>query len=101
MADKYPFLLLATVKRFEQLAEDRGVSEIARSPRGFLGAYRVARKPEYLTYEWRVKREGFIARHMAQLKNEKLFEKNGEPTRRHLALIMWAYSPAPNALPID
>jgi hypothetical protein len=32
---------------------------------------------------------------MAQVRNkkEKLFDEDDFPTRRHLALIMWAYSP--------
>jgi hypothetical protein len=37
---------------------------------------------------------------MAQVeaRKEPLFDKNGWPTRRHLALIMWAYSPEPAKL---
>jgi hypothetical protein len=37
---------------------------------------------------------------MAQLEDnrEALFNKKGLPTRRHLALIMWAYSPVPKQI---
>jgi len=72
-----------------------GVSKVARSPRGFLAAYRRAKgNPDKLSDAWDAKRSAFIKRHTAQVKKqgEKLW-KDGEPTRRHLALIAWAYSP--------
>jgi hypothetical protein len=49
---------------------------------------------------WQARREAFLARHLAQAKahHEPLLDANGEPTRRHLALIMWAYSPDPAKL---
>lgn len=83
-------LPLATVKRFEVEAARKGVSKVARSRRGFLPAY----KKGALDPEWCARRAAFIKRHMAQVKRrgESLCE-NGAPTRRHLALIMWAYSP--------
>jgi len=90
------FLPLATIERYLPLMESLDVSEVARSPRGFLTAYRKAKgDPKRLSPEWKSKREGFIARHMAQVKgrNEPLFESKDLPTRRHLALIAWAYSP--------
>ena len=31
----------------------------------------------------------------AKINREKWWTKKGHPTRRHLALIMWAYSPTP------
>ncbi len=90
-------LPLSTVERYVPLARRLGVSEVARGPGGFLPAYRqaggkVSRLPEY----WQRKREAFIARHMAQLvaNNEGLYDDEGRPLRRHLALIMWAYSPS-------
>jgi len=49
--------------------------------------------PENLPEKWVRKRNGFVARHMAQMQNEPWYDENGMPTRRHLALIMWAYSP--------
>lgn len=90
---EYGYLPLSLVKEYEPLAASKGVSQVARSPRGFLTAYkRAGGKPNRLSEAWRKKRHAFIARHLAQLKGEDKF-KNGEPTRRHLALIMWAYSP--------
>lgn len=90
------FLTLDVVRRFEPMAAARGVSEVARSSRGFLSAYKKARgKPAALPIEWHRKRRAFIARHMAQVKmrRESLFDRSGHPTRRALALIMWAYFP--------
>ena len=90
------FLPLATIERYLPLMERLCVSEVARSPRGFLTAYRKAKgDPKRLSPEWKNKREGFIARHMAQVnaRNERLFVSKDLPTRRHLALIAWAYSP--------
>jgi len=93
MAD---FLPLSTIRRFEPTARALGVSEVARSPRGFLTAYKKARgNPQALPPEWHRKRRAFIARHMAQvrIRREPLFDRTGQPTRRALALIMWAYFP--------
>lgn len=90
------FLPLDVVRRFEPMAAALGVSEVARSPRGFLTAYKKARgSAQDLPAEWHRKRRAFIARHMAQvrIRREPLFDRNGDPTRRSLALIMWAYFP--------
>ena len=96
----HKFLPLSTVEKFVPLMAELGVSEVARSPRGFLTAYREARgRSDRLVSYWWQKREAFIARHVAQLRQrgEPLFEL-GRPTRRHLALIAWAYSPSPRAV---
>ena len=94
----HKFLPLKTIEKFVTLMEKLGVSEVARSPRGFLTAYRKASgHSDRLTSDWWQSREAFIARHMAQLvqRGEPLYDKaTGRPTRRHLALIAWAYSPA-------
>lgn len=82
-------------------AERRGVSERARSPGQFVEQYRAAGgDPERLDPAWRRKRDGFVARHMAQAEagEEPLFSPDGKPTRRHLALAVWGYSPIPDAL---
>lgn len=92
----YPYLALSLVSAFEPAARQRGVSEVARSPRGFLAAYRRAGGDwRRLPASWVAKRDGFVARHLAQLegRGEPLVDDEGMPTRRHLALIMWAYSP--------
>jgi len=71
------------------------VSKVARSSRGFLTAYRKNNIDDW----WENRRENFVRRHMAQVKkrNEKLWV-HGHPSRRHLALIAWAYSPTPTRL---
>ena len=90
------YLPLSTIKRYEPLAHKRKVSEVARGTSGFLPAYKRAGSAAALPDYWRRKREAFIARHMAQVekRNEPLWDLDGHPSRRHLALIMWAYSPA-------
>lgn len=91
-----PFLSLDDCLAAEPLAKRLGVSEVARSERGFMTQYKQARgHPERLSDYWIIRREGFIARHMAQVRErgESLYKEDGTPTRRHLALIMWAYSP--------
>lgn len=92
----HKFLPLRTINRFESLMKREGVSIVARSPIGFLSAYKRAGGSWHTLYHtWIAKREAFIARHMAQLvaNDEPLYDKDGKPTRRHLALIAWAYSP--------
>jgi len=92
----YPYLDLSLVLMWEAAAEHDDVSRVARSRKGFVWQYRQASgDPELLTPAWERKREGFIARHMGQVqaRGESLWTDRGLPTRRHLALIMWAYSP--------
>jgi hypothetical protein len=60
------------------------VSEMARSKGQFLDQYK--QHGTNLPPEWKLKRENFIKRHMAQ------YIKN-PTTRRQLALITWAYFP--------
>lgn len=93
-------LPLSTVERFVPLAAQKGVSEVARSPRGFVQALRRATAVPAMDPEWQAKRAAFVKRHMAQvvMRGEALFDARGVPTRRHLALIMWAYSPVSEAL---
>ena len=94
-------LPLSAIEPFVPMMEKRGVSEVARSPRGFLTAYREAggdlsrmgSDPKF-GQDWRRRRENFIKRHMGQIrsKGEDLW-RYGNPSRRHLALIAWAYTP--------
>jgi hypothetical protein len=82
----------------------QGVSEVARSKRGFLTAYkrsggtpeRLGRDPKF-GQDWVQRRNSFVARHMGQItkRGEPLWEGKN-PTRRHLALIAWAYTPDPD-----
>lgn len=94
--DEPPFLALGTVLEWEPLAKRWGVSAVARSSRGFLTAYKKAKgQVRNLSCEWRDKRRNFNARHVAQVKKNKegLWRDDGLPTKRALALIMWAYHP--------
>lgn len=91
----YLWLSLDTVEGFVPLARRLGVSEVARSE-GFVPEYRKAGgDPNHMSDYWANRRDGFIKRHMAQVKlrGDPLWDKDGNPTRRHLALVMWAYSP--------
>lgn len=83
----HKFMPLAEIKKSEPEMKRLKVSEVARSPRGFLTAYKKAGgRPDRMSEHWRNKREGFIARHNAQ------YQTNKTP-RRKLALIAWAYRP--------
>lgn len=79
----FPLMPLEQVLKFEPLFEKYKVSEVARSPRGFLTYYK---NNEVLNEEWTTKRENFIKRHLAQYNKKKTL-------RRALALIAWAYLP--------
>jgi hypothetical protein len=90
----YPWLSYAQVRAHEAEAARLGVSEVARSPRGFVRAYeqhqtaaRMKRAPHPTkALTWGEERDHFVARHLAQYR--------AHPTsRRRLALIMWAYLP--------
>jgi hypothetical protein len=92
----YKFLQLPVVQKFVPEMERQGVSIVARSPVGFLTAYRGAGGRQWrLSATWLNKRDAFIARHMAQVvaNDEPLYGKDKMPTRRHLSLIAWAFSP--------
>ena len=86
-------MTLAQVEKWIPEATKRGVSKVARSGRGFVAALRRAGSVSKLPENWKRKRQAFIARHMAQGRKERLW-KDGRPSRRALALIMWAYMPA-------
>jgi len=106
MPQRFAPLSLAKIRKYEPQARARGVSEVARSRGGFLPAYRraggrlsdMSRAPDGTP--WPKKRAAFLRRHLAQMiqNREPLFEESGRPTRRHLALIMWGYSPAARRL---
>lgn len=85
-------MTLSQVEKWVPEARKLGVSKVARSGRGFVAALRRAGSVSKLPEAWKKKRQAFIARHMAQGRKEALW-KNGRPSRRALALIMWAYMP--------
>jgi hypothetical protein len=75
--------------------EAAGVSAVARSPRGFIAAYRrirsplsmmIAEVPDLPSQTWAQRRDAFIARALPVY--------NAAPThRRALSLIAWAFAP--------
>lgn len=97
MAAREPkWMSLSLAEKFEPMAKALGVSEVARSKRGFFAQFKdVGGRYAQLDPWWRDRRNNFVKRHMAQVRarSEKLVDADGMPTRRHLALIMWAYSP--------
>ena len=83
----YRWLNLKTIKAYEQEMERLGVSQVARSRRGFLTAYkRAGGDRRKLPDKWVKLRDAFIARHLAQYRINPTY-------RRKLALIAWAYMP--------
>lgn len=108
MNREHPWLPLDVVEDAIPVMAAMGVSAVARSPRGFIAAYRRAggdpfrlgvtprTTPNRAPYPWRQRRNEFVGRHMAQVAahGEPLW-RDGYPTRRHLALVAWAYSPTP------
>lgn len=95
------YLPLPLVERAARAAADVGASRVARSKRGFLWRYREAGgDPEALSAAWQDKRDGFVARHGVQMRAEGdgTGWRDGRPTRRHLALAVWAWSPSPRRL---
>lgn len=100
-----PYIRLDILEKIERVAAKQGVSDIARSPRGFLAAYKLASGDAYAMGRdhfsgqlWEDRRTNFIKRHVEQARRrrEAFWTKSGQPTRRHLALMMWAYTPTPS-----
>jgi hypothetical protein len=98
-APHVPVMSYGAAHRWEALAKSKGVSAVARSPRGFMRAYEKAGTWARLDPWWKARRNAFVARHMAQVRQngEKLWkpDRSGklQPSRRCLALLMWAYKP--------
>jgi len=120
---KLPYLPLSIVNTYEKLAEYYDVSRKARglekpttSDEGFLVIYRKVkgdgklmktipcRKDKKNGVNWERKREIELLGKLGQAKKMKLdfFHKTGPlkglPTKIHVNMIMWAYSPYPNKL---
>lgn len=100
------YLPLDVVKAAKPAMARRGVSVQARGPEGFLTAYERARGQRKRLgrhksgQPWTQRREAFLARHLAQMTGDgwEKGPKGPRPTRRHLALVAWAYSPTPDRL---
>lgn len=113
---EYKWMTLDDANRAEPAAAEQAVSEVARgivpstvTDHGFMEVYRmVDGDPEEMhnvmatdNSTWAERRYQFVARHLAQGKEHKRktgdnpWWRDGEPTRRHLGLMMWAYTPTP------
>jgi len=114
---EYKWMTLDDANRAEPAAAEQAVSEVARgivpstvTDHGFMEVYRmVDGDPEEMhnvmatdNSTWAERRYQFVARHLAQGKEHKRktgnnpWWRDGEPTRRHLGLMMWAYTPTPS-----
>ena len=92
----YEWMPVEEVEAMLPTIEAAGVSKVARSPRGFIAAYRrmrsplqmmIAEVPEHEPQTWAQRRDAFIARALP------VYTAN--PThRRALSLIAWAYMPS-------
>lgn len=80
----YPLMKPSEIKPFIPEMERYKVSEVARSPKGFLTYY--MNNNGKLNEEWEKKRFGYISRALVQ------YDKN--PTyRAYLSLLAWSYMP--------
>ena len=109
------WLTLKTVLKAVPYMKKTGVSKVARGEKkstrtkeGFIQAYKatsgsIAKMKKRETGQgdqtWSKRRDEFIARHLKQMRNSDThstgWKPDGTPTRRHLGLIAWAYSPSP------
>jgi len=115
----YQWLPLKDVLRSTHAMDKGEISEVARGKKeskqtreGFVEAYiatngSIPKMKKRLTGRndretWDKRRDQFIARHLEQMRKGDTYSsgwnKRGEPTPRHLALIAWAYSPSPKRL---
>jgi len=88
----FRFLPPSTIEALLPLANELGVSS-----RGFASAYAKAGSHESLGEYWKAKRSATVAR-LLGAKNAGPMWKGNIPTRAHLVLIMWGYSPTPERL---
>lgn len=102
--DQYPLLQRSTVAKMLPLIDAQNVSLAARgripsaTPQGFTQAFFNNALDEMATVRttYMERRRGYISR--AYTAKTRLYTAAGEPTRAHLALIAWAYSPDPQGL---
>lgn len=107
---QHRWMSLGAALAAEPAAKKAGASKVARSDRGFMRAYEEAGGDPAAMAElfsepsgqrWDRRRHGFVARHKAQVdrRGEALWrlgrDGSEQPSRRHLAMMMWAYTPTP------
>ena len=96
---RLPWMTYADAHKWEAEARDHDVSKVARGRNGFMREYARAGSAAAMRRRplpagvvggatWGVKRDNFVARHLAQYVKHK-------PYRRWLAMVMWAYWPGP------
>lgn len=88
--DQGKWLDVRTVQKLIPYAKAAGVSKVALSSRGFIAQFLPGGKRGLDLY-WFNRRNGFVARHLAQVGPNTFVNPGGVPTRRMLALAMWAY----------
>lgn len=98
---------IPAMRRRHVSAVARGAQKSKRTRQGFVQAYRsaagdparMAKLRATTRQSWAERRAGFLARHLAQARVAgEPWWRAGAPTRRHLALVAWAYSPTPERL---
>ena len=91
----FSYLSPGLVALYVPMMEARGVSKVARD-RGFTKLYLQGMNPKETqatkNQTWETKRHNYIKRRLAQ--PHKLFDRPGVPSRYHLSLISWGYSPS-------
>jgi hypothetical protein len=89
---EYKYMTLFEIAPYEKEMQIRGVSEVARSPQGFLSYFKkIGGNPQRVNKFWRSKRHSFISRTMGAYRLHK--EKGHNVERQRLSLIAWAYLP--------
>jgi hypothetical protein len=83
--NKFQLMPLTEAIKFEKMAEDNKVSEVARSPNGFFYHYKKNKGKLEDSY-WIKKRNAYLSRTLPQFRKNPTF-------RRALSLICWAYMP--------
>ena len=102
---EYPLLDKSTVSKYLPLMDSQGVSMVSRgfapstqTNKGFLQVFYTGniKKKATKNQTWLERRTNFIKRHYRE--GRKLYKLDGSPTRLHLALVAWAFSPDPKGL---
>ncbi len=98
----YDYLKPETVQYYLQDMKRRGVSKVARSvgfTRYYLAGINPRTKKATKNQTWHVKRHNYLKRRLAQ--PHRLFDSRGVPSRYHLSLISWGYSPSKSIRTFD